>query len=166
MKRSHTVTLALMGTASFAASFVAGSALLAWTRPLPEVPAAVAAASAGPVAPAASAVRTASAAPVAVPVAAGAMTPPRPSNCTIRPDGSQSCPSSSSSSSSTRVILWGPGWLYPTGMRGEPATPAANRLVSSPAQNLAASRAAIPDGAARGGFGSTSRGMAHASAAS
>ncbi|NVO17911.1 MAG: hypothetical protein HXX10_28150 [Rhodoplanes sp.] len=145
MKRSNTVTLALMGTASFAASFAAGSAFLAWTKPATPPAAAVAA---GPAAAQVAA---------AVPVGSAASRP----TCTIRPDGSQSCPSSSSW---TTAHVWGPAWLYPSGMRGGSAT--ATNLVSTGAQAFGPSRTGLPDGAARGGFGSTSRGMAHASAAS
>lgn len=139
MKRSNTVTLALMGTASFAASFVVGSAFLAWTRPAPPPAAAVADGSAASV-PAGTGLRQ---------------------TCTIGPDGTQSC-AAPSSSSWTRVHIWGPAWLYPDAMRGSSAT-AAN-LVPTSAQALGQSRTGVPDGVARGGFGSTSRGMAHASA--
>jgi hypothetical protein len=124
MKRSNAVTLALMGTASFAASFAAGSAVLGWTRP-------------------AAAPKTVTAASQPV---AGAVLSTR-QNCTTRPDGLHSCPSSAATGGGS----WGPAWLYPNVMRAG-------------AQALGPSRTGAPSGTARGGFGATSRGMAHASA--
>jgi hypothetical protein len=121
MKRSSNVSLVVMGTLAFTASFAGGSAFLAWQNPTPS------------------------------------------QSCVTAADGTQNCATARSSSGFTRYFHFYPSSFYgPTAVPSSQLANTGTRAASfAPAVGSGAA-----DGTARGGFGASARGAAHASAAS